>query len=223
MLYKHNQSEKLDMDLFQNPTSEYRGTPFWAWNCELEEKELLWQIERLKEMGFGGFHMHTRSGMATKYLSDEFMHLIKSCIQKAEKEDMLAWLYDEDRWPSGAAGGYVTKTPAFRQRRLRFTPQKQKEVLPMEEAIATGGTYLLGCYDVSLSDAGQLRAYSSWDGECEINGTVWYAYCEVFSTFFKSPGWYNGGTYVDTMSKAAMERFVEITRQTLADPDYTAY
>ena len=77
MLYKNNSTEKLDMALFQNPTSEYRATPFWAWNCELKEEELLWQIEQLKQMGFGGFHMHTRSGMATKYLSDEFMQLIK--------------------------------------------------------------------------------------------------------------------------------------------------
>lgn len=50
-------------------------------------------------MGFGGFHMHVRTGMDTEYLSDEFMHLIRSCTDKAKSEKMLAWLYDEDRWP----------------------------------------------------------------------------------------------------------------------------
>jgi len=106
MLYQKNAAEKLDDALFQNPTSEYRGAPFWAWNCKLSKEILLEQIEALKQMGFGGFHMHSRSGMATPYLSDEFMSLIMTCIQKAEEEDMLSWLYDEDRWPSGAAGGY---------------------------------------------------------------------------------------------------------------------
>ena len=39
--------------------------------------------------------MHSRSGMATKYLSDEFMELVKTCVDKAENEGMRAYLYDE--------------------------------------------------------------------------------------------------------------------------------
>ena len=114
MFYPKNKSKKLDKKLFENPTSEYRGTPFWAWNCKLDKEDLLWQIDVLKEMGFGGFHMHSRAGMATPYLTDEFMDLIKSCRDKAEKNKMLCYLYDEDRWPSGAAGGLVTKDKQYR-------------------------------------------------------------------------------------------------------------
>ena len=40
MLYPRNLSKELDRELFKNPTSEYRGTPFWAWNGKLE-KEIL--------------------------------------------------------------------------------------------------------------------------------------------------------------------------------------
>ena len=122
MLYDKNRNNpQLDKELFKNPTAEYRGTPFWAWNCELDEKELLRQIDVFKEMGLGGFHMHVRTGMATAYLSDEFMKLIRSCTDHAKKNNMLAWLYDEDRWPSGAAGGIVTKNPEYRQRMIRFS------------------------------------------------------------------------------------------------------
>ena len=39
MLYKKNGSARLSQDLFRQPTAEYRGTPFWAWNCKLEQKE----------------------------------------------------------------------------------------------------------------------------------------------------------------------------------------
>ena len=84
MLYKKNQAKKLDDQLFRNPTSEYRGTPFWAWNCALDKDQLERQIDCLKEMGFGGFHMHSRTGMAVDYLSDQFMQLIKECTDKAE-------------------------------------------------------------------------------------------------------------------------------------------
>ena len=98
MLYKQNQSYELDEKLFKNPTSEYRAAPFWAWNCKLNKDILNEQIDIFKKMGFGGFHMHSRIGMSTPYLKDEFMGLIKFCTQKAEQENMLAYLYDEDRW-----------------------------------------------------------------------------------------------------------------------------
>lgn len=212
MLYKNN-SETLDMKLFENPTSEYRAAPFWAWNCELDEKELLWQIENLKSMGFGGFYMHTRSGMATEYLSDDFMKLVKSCTDKAKREGMFAYLYDEDRWPSGAAGGYVTKNyPKYRQRRLFFTLNK-RAVLDKNEAIEKGKTYLAGMYDITLNERGELKEYKKIENEDEAKGFVRYAYVEVFSSFNKSPGWYNGGTYVDTLSPEAMQKFVEITHE----------
>ena len=88
MLYPKAKEDELSEELFKNPTSEYRGAPFWAWNCELEEDELLRQIECLKEMGFGGFNMHARPGLVTEYLGKDFMELIKSCTDKAEEEGM---------------------------------------------------------------------------------------------------------------------------------------
>jgi len=36
------------------------------------------------------------------------------CADEAQKLGMEAWLYDEDRWPSGIAGGMVTKEKKFR-------------------------------------------------------------------------------------------------------------
>ena len=40
MLYKKNLEKTLSKELFKNPTSEYRGTPFWAWNDYLTKEEL---------------------------------------------------------------------------------------------------------------------------------------------------------------------------------------
>ncbi len=37
MLYKKNSAGALDRGLFERPTSEYRGAPFWAWNCKVTE------------------------------------------------------------------------------------------------------------------------------------------------------------------------------------------
>ena len=49
-----------------NPGAEYRGKPFWSWNGALEEEELLRQIDVMKEMGFGGYFMHSRTGLITE-------------------------------------------------------------------------------------------------------------------------------------------------------------
>lgn len=38
MLY-HN-GEKLTKEKFQNPGSEYRAAPFWAWNCRMTKAEI---------------------------------------------------------------------------------------------------------------------------------------------------------------------------------------
>ena len=103
---------------FKNPGSLFRGAPFWAWNGKLEPDELRRQIRLMKEMGLGGFFMHSRVGLATPYLSNEWFDCIRVCCEEAEKLGMKAWLYDEDRWPSGAAGGLVTKDPKYRARSL---------------------------------------------------------------------------------------------------------
>ena len=44
MLYPKNQEKQLSHELFMNPTSEYRGTPFWAWNGKLSREQLLEQV-----------------------------------------------------------------------------------------------------------------------------------------------------------------------------------
>ena len=194
MLYNKNSNKKLDIKLFENPTSEYRGAPFWAWNCELKKEELLWQIEQLKAMGLGGFHMHSRDGMATPYLSDEFMELIKACVDKAEKEDMHAYLYDEDRWPSGSAGGIVTKDKRYAQRFLLFTTKPEEDTVAFEEAYEKGKPYFAAAYDIVLNEKGELAQYKRINVDAEAKGTKWYAY-------LKTPepsGWYNNECYVNT-------------------------
>ena len=56
------------------------------------KEELCRQIDVFKEMGLGGFHMHVRTGLKNKYLSDEYMELVKACVEKAKGEEMLAAL-----------------------------------------------------------------------------------------------------------------------------------
>ena len=209
MLYKKNTEKTLSDGLFKNPTSEYRGAPFWSWNCKLEEKELREQIGYLKEMGMGGFHMHTRVGMATEYLGDEFMHMISACVDEAKQKDMLAYLYDEDQWPSGFGGGFVTKDPKYAQRIAKFAPEglDLPEFVDMDTAIAEGKAYLLNCYDIELNQNGELANYKQIDINDKAKGTKWI----VYSVTPPKIGRFNGYTYVDTLNKEAIDKFIEVT------------
>ena len=144
MLYPKSKAPSLSAELFKNPTSEYRATPFWAWNTELDKKELEEQINIFKEMGFGGFHMHSRTGMATDYLSDDFFDFVSFSVNEAKKRNMLAWLYDEDRWPSGSAGGLVTKTVRHRAKSLLFTKNPIENAVEADQLTTTYGGEIIG-------------------------------------------------------------------------------
>lgn len=179
MLYKKN-IEKFNESLFNNPTSEYRCTPFWAWNKKLKWEDMDEQIQVFKEMGMGGFHIHSRIGLDTPYLSDEFMDYVKRCGRKAREMNMLTWLYDEDKWPSGFGGGFVTKDHRFRSRYLLFSPYLHEDGYyergtPQENRLGIDGTLsLIAKYEINLKN-GYLNSYRRLDND-ETGENIWYAY-----------------------------------------------
>ena len=105
--------------IFENPPTKYRSAPFWAWNDKLDPNELREQIRSMKEHGMGGFFMHSREGLETEYMGSEWMECIRASVEEAKNNEMYAWLYDEDRWPSGTAGGKVpAESEEFRAKGL---------------------------------------------------------------------------------------------------------
>ncbi len=210
MLYKKNTEYRLDDELFRDPTSEYRGAPFWSWNCELERDELLRQIDCLFKMGFGGFHMHSRTGMATPYLSDDFLNLVGACVERARELGMKAWLYDEDRWPSGSCGGKVTKDhPELRQRTLTAELHAPDGALDFDEAVSKGAPYIVAVFDVIANERGEMEKYTRVEPTDDLTaGAVrWYfnSYCQGFSE------WYNNSAYIDTLDPDAADSFIRLT------------
>ena len=201
---------------WKNPPAQYRGAPFWSWNCTLDRETLLSQLEDFRDMGFGGVHIHCRTGMATPYLGEEFFAHVKACADRARELGLLTWLYDEDRWPSGFAGGLVTSDPAFRARHLLFTRRRYacSEAgsgvnTSTAEASRTGNGRLLWSYEIVFDDDGCLKSYRRLEPGDPAGESAWHAYLET-----ASPGaWYNGQTYVDTLNPRAIKRFVEVTHE----------
>ncbi|MDO4272974.1 MAG: glycosyl hydrolase [Eubacteriales bacterium] len=215
MLYK--KTDKLTQELFQNPGSEYRGTPFWAWNCKMTKEEIDNSLNSLKEMGMGGGHVHCRTGMDNPYMGDEFLSLVKYTNEKCKEMGMLTWLYDEDRWPSGAGGGLVTKDHEYRVRFLLFTPERQEgkdigqsELRSSGQAVRSDERQFLGRYQVKIEN-GFLADYEKIDQQDTLKEGYqeWFAYLEVSGD---NP-WFNNQAYLNTLDKKAVERFIEVTHE----------
>ena len=191
------------MEHLNHPPMEFRGVPFWSWNGKLEETELRRQIRVMKEMGFGGFFMHSRLGLATEYLSEEWFSLVNACIDEAGKQGLSAWLYDEDRYSSGSAGGEVGREKQFRLRTLNC------EIL--SETDFRGG-------DVAHF-AGRVEGNSLFSprrlhpGDSLMEG-------ESFLRFFTKDAplrdWDNNSYAPDLMNPEAVRKFIEVTHEKYA-------
>ncbi len=208
MLYDKWNKKEFSEELFRAPTSEFRGAPFWAWNSKLDCDVLKEQVDLFKEMGFGGFHMHVRQGLETEYLGKDFFAAVRTCVERAEENKMLAWLYDEDRWPSGAAGGFATKKIANRVKALSASFKKRdNSVSKWEDAVETGAPVFVAAFSLSVNEDGILTSYKrvGEDEECE---NKLYFYC---ITARGGEPRYNYQSYVDALSKSAIDDFKEIT------------
>jgi hypothetical protein len=104
--YTDVQTEKPELSL-KNPDKAMRPVAFWFLNHRLEESELIRQIREMDQQGLGGFMLHARDGLRTTYLGEDWEHALRICIEEAEKRGMEVWLYDENHYPSGPAGGLL--------------------------------------------------------------------------------------------------------------------
>lgn len=222
MLYPRKDEKELDKELFRNPSSEYRGAPFWSWNCKITKKQIEEQTKDLQEMGMGGGHIHCRTGMAIPFMSEEFLDMVSYAHDQFKQKNMLTWLYDEDRWPSGFGGGLVTCHEEYRLRYLVFSAEPVANGFPEERGrpsstatvIRNHSRKFLMCYGVQLNEKGSMTDYRTLEeGEELPEGYVpWYAYLEVSG----DSAWFNNQAYVNTLDPRAIACFLDTVHEKYA-------
>ncbi len=190
-----------------NPPSCYRGAPFWAWNGIPDRARLQKQIKIFKEMGFGGFYIHARTGLSTPYLGPDFLDAVAYSVQLAERENMQVHLYDEDRFPSGSVGGLIGKNPRFRARTLSLSKTYLPGLLPREEAMEKGTDYLVGAYRIAWNPDGTMHTYTRVYDVPQEN--LYYAY----SVVNRNEAWFNGSCYADLLNPDAVRAFIQNTHE----------
>lgn len=181
----------------ENPTSEYRGHPFWSWNDKLDPEMLRWQIREMKRVGLGGYFMHARGGLITEYLSDDWFDCIKACVDEGKKTGMESWSYDEDGWPSGFGGGIVSGMgDRYHVRWLVFKPY---------EATTPDGT-VLGFYGISDKNCRYLgEKIRVSKARLKPGETLWYVSHD------------KNVNYVDILSPTVVRAFLKCTYDVYAE------
>ena len=199
--------KKQLIEAIKNPSAEYRGALFWALNGKLEPEEMRRQIRLMKQMGMGGFFLHARVGLNTEYLGDEWFKCVDAAIDEAAGLGMKVWLYDEDRWPSGAAGGLVTQHLEYRIRKLCFT-----EITDLQKTPVPDDAQWL--FLIKMRDDGKY-AYEKLSSRKVPHSLKPHEMILACAVKMDEPdSWFNGQTYLDTLNPDAVKKFIEVTHET---------
>lgn len=112
--------------MFRDPPREYGMIPFWFWNDDLDEEEIIRQIGEFHAKNLGGFIPHARMGLSRRvgYLTDEWFRYIRLAVAEAARLGMKVVLYDEGAYPSGSACGQVVRKRPDLAARCLITTQK---------------------------------------------------------------------------------------------------
>jgi len=81
------------------------------------EAEIRREIQAMSDAGCGGFIIESRPH--ADYLGEGWWHDVAFCLNEAHRRGMEVWIFDEEFFPSGIAGGKVLQNmPAYRMQVL---------------------------------------------------------------------------------------------------------
>jgi hypothetical protein len=184
--------------LFADPPREYSSGPLWVWNDLLTEAQIRGTMRDMATQKVRQVFVHPRPGLMTPYLGEEWFRLWKIALDEAERLDMNVWIYDENSYPSGFAGGWVPELmPESRGRGLHFReaaePPKWDDSMLSVFRLAGGKAECV---------TEQVRAGQATSGERFLVAHVRRA--------GNSP-WHGGRCYVDLLYPGVTEKFLEVT------------
>lgn len=174
--------------LFPQPPAEYSTLPFMVWNGEMTEAEIDRILDDYTAQGIHGFYIHPRPGMITPYLTGRWFQLIRYTVDQAKRRGMVAWLYDENSYPSGFAGGNV--------------PAQMPESYNQGQGLVRRET---GPCRILLRPASS--GFEDVTGKAEPGPGDWCFGIEQYP-----PRAWNGGyPYVDLLLPGVTQKFIEVT------------
>ncbi len=183
---------------FASPSRHYSTGPLWVWNDLLTESQIIDTLSDLAGQKVKQVWVHPRPGLMTPYLSDAWFRLWKVALREADRLDMNIWIYDENSYPSGFAGGYVPEAlPESRGIGIHMQEMKPDKI-PNDKVLAV--------FQVKNNTYENVTSKHEADG-LPPEGT----YLVAIIKEAPSGGWFGGTWYVDLLQPGVTEKFIEIT------------
>lgn len=201
---------------FERPDSDFSSAPLWVWNDYLTENQIRSSLRDFSNQGILQAIVHPRPGLATPYLSDEWFKAWQIAIDEAQNLNMKLWIYDENSYPSGFAGGLVpdafpeTIGEGIDVRPLLFSKQEYSEIqlAPNTLFVVTqspdGRSYNLTSRIIENQE-GKALPLDSIPADSRL-------YVITRQESQKSQ-WFGGKTYVNLLSKGVLEKFLSFTHE----------
>jgi hypothetical protein len=186
---------------FKNPPIDFSTAPFWVWNDLITEEKIDIQLQEFKDNGMHMVFIHPRPGLITEYLGNEWFELVKYSVEKAREIDMKIWLYDENSFPSGFAGGHVpaatfsTSDPIAGLELHRLDVLSESDTNDYFLVIKQMGNTFVNITNSKSKYFGQSGKYYGF--------TKWY--------YPTGEAWFGGFSYVDLLAYGITEKFINLT------------
>ena len=183
---------------FGEPPRQFASAPLWVWNDLLTERQIVDTLRDLAGQKVRQVFVHPRPGLMTPYLSDDWFRLWKIALREAERLDMNVWIYDENSYPSGFAGGFVPdEMPESRGMGLGID-EREAPIKMDKDCVAVFRPVQDGYENVTeQAKAGQELP----PGKYLVASLRWAG----------TSGWYGGKFYVNLLTKGVTEKFLAVT------------
>jgi len=185
---------------FSDPPREYHSAPLWVWNDMLTDQQIVGTLRDLAGQQVRQVFVHPRPGLMTPYLSPEWFRLWKVALEEAERLDMNVWIYDENSYPSGFAGGLVPEAMPESRGKGLFLNEVKTAPSPDDNIVAvfqiTGNAY------ENITD--KIRKGQTFDDGRYLVASIRLA---------PIGGWFGGKYYVDLLKPGVTEKFIEVTME----------
>jgi hypothetical protein len=95
--------------LFAKPPAEYSAIHWAIWGGPQSKERVISDIDKIAANGGGVYMINNSQRVQPKYLSPEYLDVVKAAVQEAKKVGMKVWIEGDCGYPDGFAGGLISK------------------------------------------------------------------------------------------------------------------
>ncbi len=192
---------------FQNIEARFYPAYAWLWNTTVTKEGIKEQIDDMYSRGIRAFYvigepenfrpLSRKTALSPKYLSDEYLAMLRYAHDYATGKGMYTWLYNEGGYPSGMACGQV----------VELRPDLKRHLLVPDAVKLTADDIYNEAEDVIASFSNGVRVKTGFSSERDTE-------IEVYRQIVKNEALYYGeSNFTDTGNPETVKLFMELTHE----------